>query len=347
MAALSPDSTPAQHAKRLPDNPILKPIPEHPWESSHVLNPTAVELDGSVHLLYRAVGPENTSVIGYARSKDAVHFDERLPLPIYQPRAKFELKAGGPTDNSGCEDARIVRIGDRLYITYTAYDSVHAPQVAESSISVDDFLKRHFHKWTTPVLASPEGIDDKDACLFPEPIDGRYMVLHRVSSHVCADFVSSPSFRQDKLSRCIQIFGPRPGMWDSKKVGIAGPPIKTPAGWLLFYHGITDAGHYCLGAALLDRKDPTRLIGRSSQPIMTPVEPYERDGWINSVVFPCGQVVRGDTIYLYYGGADHVIGVATISLSELLFALQAHVPGVVPARGPQPGSHNRAAAAPS
>jgi predicted GH43/DUF377 family glycosyl hydrolase len=346
MAALSPDATPTQHARRLPTNPVLKPMAEHSWEASHVLNPTAVELDGYVHMLYRAVGPENTSVIGYARAKDGVHFDERLPLPIYQPRAKFELKAGGPTDNSGCEDARVVRIGNRLYITYTAYDSVHAPQVAESSIGVDDFLKRHFDKWTMPELVSPEGVDDKDACLFPEKIDGRYMVLHRVSSHVCADFVSSPSFRHEKLTRCIQIFGPRPGMWDSKKVGIAGPPIKTPLGWILFYHGITDAGHYCLGAVLLDRKDPTRLLGRTSQPIMTPVESYERDGWIDNVVFPCGQVVRHDTIYLYYGGADHVIGVATVSLSELLTALHPHVPGAVPTPGLSPESQGQAAAAP-
>ena len=326
MASLSSNNSPIQHARRLPENPILKPIPDHPWEASHVLNPTAIELDGATHLLYRAVGPENTSVIGYAKSKDGIHFDERLPLPIYIPRAQFELKAGGPTDNSGCEDARAVHIGGRIYITYTAYDSVHAPQVAESSMSEEDFLACHFNNWTMPELVSPIGVDDKDACLFPAKIAGNYMVLHRINSHVCADFVSSPNFRHEKLTRCIQIFGPRPGMWDSKKVGIAGPPIKTPLGWVLFYHGITDEGHYCLGAVLLDRKDPTRLIGRTSQPIMTPVEPWEKSGWINNVVFPCGQVVKKDTVYLYYGGADHVIGVATIGLEELLTALQNHKP---------------------
>ena len=113
-------------------------------------------------------------------------------------------------------------------------------------------------------------------------------------------------------------------MWDSEKVGIAGPPIKTAAGWVLFYHGITATHEYCLGAVLLDRRDPTKVLGRTSQPIMTPVEPWEREGWINNVVFPCGQVLRGDTIYLYYGGADTVIGVATISLSELVSALKPH-----------------------
>jgi predicted GH43/DUF377 family glycosyl hydrolase len=165
-------------------------------------------------------------------------------------------------------------------------------------------------------------VDDKDACIFPEKVGGRYMILHRVSNHVCADYVDSLDFRKETLTRCIQIFGPRRGMWDSQKVGIAGPPIKTSSGWLLFYHGVTDQGHYCLGAILLDRKDPTRVIGRVAQPLMTPVEKWEREGWINNVIFPCGQVVRDDTIYLYYGGADQVIGVATLSLDELVSALR-------------------------
>ncbi len=322
MASLSADGTVTQAAKRYQGNPILEPVAAHPWEASHVLNPTAVELDGSTHILYRAVGPDNTSVIGYARAKDGLHINERLETPIYGPRADFEQKHGGPSDNSGCEDGRLTRIGDRLYLTYTAYDSVVAPEVAESSISVADFLVHRWDRWTPARLISPEGVDDKDACLVPEAMHGRYMVLHRVGGHICADYVTSLNFRDEKLTRCIQILGPRPGMWDAKKVGIAGPPIKTPAGWILFYHGITEAGHYCLGAALLDRRDPTHLIGRTAQPLMTPVEPYEREGWISNVVFPCGQVVKGDTIYLYYGAADHVIGVATVGLDELIAGLK-------------------------
>lgn len=318
IGSLSEDGSVKQHVKRHPDNPILFPDPSHPWEASHVLNPAAIEIDGNVYILYRAVGPDNTSVVGLARSKDGVHVVERLPNPIYVPREKFEQKAAGPTDNSGCEDARVVQIGNRLYITYTAYDSVSNPKVAESSISVKQFLDRDFSEWTKPEIITPAGVDDKDACLFPEKINGQYMVLHRVSSHICADFVSSLSFRQEKITRCIQLLGPRPGMWDSQKVGIAGPPVKTRAGWILFYHGITDAHEYCLGVALLDRHDPTKIIGRSSQPIMTPVFDWERQGWISNVVFPCGQIVRDGLIYLYYGGADHVIGVATIETEDII-----------------------------
>jgi predicted GH43/DUF377 family glycosyl hydrolase len=320
LESMSADGSVKQYAKRASQNPILEPIAEHPWESRYVLNPTAVELDDTVHLLYRAVGDDHTSVIGYATSKDGVHIDERLPLPIYSPRADFEKKRGGPNEASGCEDARIVRIGDRLHITYTAYNSITAPQIAQSSISVADFLARNFDNWTAPILISPEGVDDKDAAIFPEKIQGQYMVLHRVDNYVCADYVNSLDFHKEQVTRCIQIFGPRKGMWDSQKVGIAGPPIKTAAGWLLFYHGV-GGGEYRLGAVLLERKNPTRVIGRTAHPIMTPIEPWERKGWINNVVFPCGQVVRGDTIYLYYGGADAVIGVATLNQSDLISAL--------------------------
>jgi predicted GH43/DUF377 family glycosyl hydrolase len=317
LASMSKDGTIKQHADRFKENPILSPISGHDWESEHVLNPAAIEIDGEVNILYRAIGPENTSVEGLATSKDGVHIDSRLSEPIYIPRADFELKHGGPTDNSGCEDIRAVIISDRIYLTYTAYDSVVAPRVAESSISLDEFKARQFDQWTLPELISPEGIDDKDAAIFPEKISHRYMILHRISGHICADYVASLNFRKEKLTRCIQVIGPRPGMWDSEKVGIAGPPIKTPAGWILFYHAITLEHHYSLGAALLDLKNPTRVLGRTSQPIMTPVEQWEREGWINNVIFPCGQVVRGDTLYLYYGGADQAVGVATLSIEEL------------------------------
>ncbi len=328
LESMSQDGSIKQHAERYVNNPILAPVPDHDWEASHVLNPAAIELEGDVYILYRAVGPANTSVIGLARSRNGFDIDERMDGPIYVPRADFEMKHGGPTDNSGCEDARVVRIDDRLYITYTAYDSVSAPRVATSSISVADFLAHRWDAWTQPLLISPAGIDDKDACIVPEKIDGRYMVLHRIEGHVCADFVDNPDFRSEQLTRCIQIFGARPGMWDARKVGIAGPPIKTRAGWVLFYHGITAEGHYCLGAVLLDSRDLTHVLGRTSQPLLTPMESWEREGWIANVVFPCGQIVRDGTVYLYYGGADHVVGVATLELETLVASLEEQTAGL-------------------
>lgn len=307
-----------QHVERYVKNPILKPIEAHDWESNYVLNPAAIDLDGKVHILYRAVGHDNTSVIGHATSKNGVDIDHRNPKPIYTPRADFESKKAGPGTLSGCEDARIVEIGKRLYITYTAYNGVELPRVASSHIDTTDFLAGQWDRWSPPKLISPDSVDDKDAAILPQKINGQYMILHRVDRHICADFLPSLDFDRVRLDRCIQLIGPRPGMWDHAKVGIAGPPFLTRAGWVLFYHGITRQNHYLLGAVLLDSKDPTKLIGRSALPIMSPLEKWETSGWIPNVVFPCGQIVRDDYIYIYYGGADEVVGVATISEKKLL-----------------------------
>lgn len=306
------------YADRYEKNPVLEPIKDNAWESSYVLNPTAIDIDGEVQIVYRAVGPDNTSVMGLATSKDGFTIDTRLETPIYIPRADFEMKLTSPNGNSGCEDGRIVRIEDRLYVTYTGYNGRDMPAVAVSSINIKDFQAHKWDAWSKPELISPSGIDDKDAAIFPVKINNQYLVLHRIDHHVCADYVDSLDFTTEKLTRCIQLFGPRHGMWDSQKVGINGPPILTDAGWVLFYHGINEDHFYCMGAVLLDKDDPTSIIGRTAAPIMVPRTKYELEGWINNVIFSCGQVVRDDTIYIYYGGADAVVCVATMSLSKLI-----------------------------
>jgi predicted GH43/DUF377 family glycosyl hydrolase len=316
LAALDPSPT-ARAFIRAKENPILAPRGEG-FESRAVFNTAAIELEGSVHLLYRAMGKDNTSVFGYARSKDGVHIDERLDKPAYAPRADFEMKKR--EGNSGCEDPRLVAIGDHLYLTYTAYDGAHNPRGAVSSITIADFLAKKFDKWSLPVLATPDDVDDKDVGLLPEPSQGGQFVLyHRIAHRVCADLLPDLSFGR-RASRCIEIMAPRPGMWDSAKVGIAGPPIKIGVNWLLIYHGISDHGVYRLGAAMLST-DGLSVLARSADPILEPVEPYELAGEVGKVVFSCGAVARGDTLYLYYGGADKVLGVATASLSRVVKAL--------------------------
>jgi predicted GH43/DUF377 family glycosyl hydrolase len=310
------------YAERHTNNPILESIKENEWESMYVLNPTAIDIDGTINIVYRAIDPYNTSTMGIAKTNDGFTIDSRESEPIYVPRTEFELKLNQPAGNSGCEDGRIMRIEDRLYVTYTGYNGQEMPAVAASSISVKDFKNSKWDKWTIPELISPRGIDDKDAAIFDRKIDDKYLVLHRIDHHVCADYIDNLDFSTQKLTRCIQMFGPRPGMWDSQKVGINGPPFLTDQGWVLFYHGISDTFAYCMGAVLLDKEDPTTVIGRTAAPIMEPVTDYELKGWIDNVVFSCGQVVRGDLIYIYYGGADTVVGVATLSLSELLNSLR-------------------------
>jgi predicted GH43/DUF377 family glycosyl hydrolase len=111
-------------------------------------------------------------------------------------------------------------------------------------------------------------------------------------------------------------------MWDSKKVGIAAPPFLCGEHWLLFYHGIADDTTYRVGAVLLDRDDPTTIRSRTTAPLLEPTEPYEQKGQTPNVVFPCGAVLRDDTIFLYYGGADSTVNVTTIHKTKLLDILR-------------------------
>lgn len=302
-------------AFRFSGNPIITPG-SHDWESKATFNPAAVETGGKIYLLYRAMSEDNTSVIGYAASEDGLKIDERLDMPIFVPREPFEVKeiAGG---SSGCEDPRITKIDDKLYLCYTAFNGVDPPMVAATSISVADFVN-HRWNWERSYLITPKGVDEKDACILPEKINGKYMVFHRVETHVCADFLPSLDFSQEKVTKCIQIFGPRAGMWDSLKVGITGPPIKTEKGWLLLYHGVSDHNTYRVGAVLLDLDDPTVVISRLPEPILEPEESFEKEGQVPNVVFPCGVVQRDGKLFIYYGGADQVVCGAQIDLDKLL-----------------------------
>lgn len=302
--------------ERYKGNPILEPVAERTWEDMAVFNPAAVYEDGKVHILYRAMGSDGMSSLGYAVSKDGVNIDERLPYPIYTPREPFETKL--KDGNFGCEDPRLVKIDERFYITYTAFDGgVNPPRVAFSSIKVDDFLNRRW-EWERPILISPPNIDDKDACIFPKKINDKYVFLHRINDDIWIDFVDNLEFKDNHFLDGAILMHTRVDHWDHKKIGIAGPPIETDKGWLLLYHGISEDKFYKVGACLLDLNNPDTLISRLSYPVFEPEEKYELEGIVNNVVFPCGNVVIDDTLYIYYGGADKVLGVAKMNLPILL-----------------------------
>ena len=311
----------ARQLSRFEGNPIIAPIPEHAWESQATFNPAAIYEDGKVRILYRAMSNDNTSVFGYASLADGVHIAKRLTEPVYTPREDFESKKV-PGGNSGCEDPRISKIGDVIYMCYTAYDGVDPPRVAFTSIGVQDFVDHHWN-WTKPVLISPPGLDDKDAAIFPRKIGGQYWFLHRLGSDIWID--SIPDLNFDGSSKFLGgkiLMRPRDTAWDSKRIGISGPPIETKEGWLLLYHGISKrTNHYNIRAALLDLKDPSRILYRTHDTLLEPKMPYERDGIVSNVVFPCGAVVIHDQLFVYYGGADKVVGVATIEMKALVNGL--------------------------
>ncbi len=163
-------------------------------------------------------------------------------------------------------------------------------------------------------------MDDKDAAIFPKKIGGKYAILHRLGIGVWIDFVDDLRFEGKRWLDGHVLMRPRAGMWDSRKIGIGGPPIETKKGWLLLYHGISkrDDRHYHVRAALLDLKNPAKVIARTKYPIFEPEAPYERQGLVPNVVFPCGSALLDGRLYVYYGGGDRVVGVASIKLAHLL-----------------------------
>lgn len=303
---------------RFHENPILIPIPEHQWESKAVYNPAAIYEDGTVHILYRAQSDDDVSTFGYATSQDGFHIDERLPYPVYVPREQFEMKVVDAI--SGCEDPRIVKIDDRFYVCYTAYDGgASPPKVAMTSIRVKDFLDRNW-AWEKPIIISPPDIDDKDACLFPKKINGKYVFFHRISGNIWIDYRENLDFSDGRFLGGEVLMEPNKKSWDNHKIGIAGPPIETKDGWLLLYHGVdtNDERVYKVGAVLLDLEKPSKVIQWLSYPIFEPETRYEMKGQVDKVVFPCGQAIVNGEVFLYYGGADSVVGVAQMNLDQIL-----------------------------
>lgn len=305
---------------RFSENPILIPLPYHDWESEAVFNAATIADGGKIHILYRAMGKDNTSVIGYAQSIDGTSISERLDSPIYVPRTGFEKKAR--PGNSGCEDPRLTKIGDTIYMCYTAYNAHDPWRVAFTSIAEEDFQNKVW-KFKEPILISPPGIEDKNAAIFPEMVNNAYVFFHRIDPCIWIDYVPDLEFEKNARWLSGQIFlEPRSDKWDSEKVGISGPPVKTDKGWLLIYHGVSKKDrNYRLGALLLHPEHPNHIIARLDEPILEPETEYEMKGVRDGTVFSNGMTVKDNLLYVYYGGADQVLAVATCELDKLLFEL--------------------------
>jgi predicted GH43/DUF377 family glycosyl hydrolase len=317
VASMLPETSDQARFKRCEKNPIITSKKENSFESKATFNPAAIELGGKVNILYRAMSDDNTSTVGLAVSANGTDIAERLNEPVYVPRGDFEMKkvSGG---NSGCEDPRLTKIGKDIFMCYTAFDGIGPPRVAVSSIPEKDFLARKWD-WKEPFLLTPGGFDDKDACLLPTKFKDGYFVLHRVDNEICGDYLKTLDFHTESVKKCIRIMGPRRNAWDSAKVGITAPPIRTKYGWLLIYHGVSKSrSTYRIGAALLDLKDPAIVIARGADAIFEPEQDYEKNGIVANVVFPCGMVERKGLLYIYYGGADKVVGVATMKLQDII-----------------------------
>jgi predicted GH43/DUF377 family glycosyl hydrolase len=292
-------------------NPILTAA-DWPYPAHSVFNPGATLLpDGTTLLLCRVEDRRGHSHLCAARSANGVddwQIDRQPTLPADPER--------WPEEEWGIEDPRITFLPElgQYAMVYTAYTSV-GPGVALAL--TEDF--RRFER--LGMIMSPE---DKDAALFPHRIGGHWALIHRpVSAPGAHMWISySPDLRHWG-SHKLMLEARHGGWWDANKIGLSAPPIETPGGWLVIYHGVrqTAAGSlYRLGLALFDLHTPERCLKRGDEWIFGPEEPYERRGDVDNVVFPCGYTLGpdGDTLHLYYGAADTSIALAAGSLRALL-----------------------------
>ncbi|MDN5317919.1 MAG: beta,2-mannobiose phosphorylase / 1,2-beta-oligomannan phosphorylase [Thermoanaerobacterium sp.] len=292
--------------KRLSDKPILEPVTEHEWERKAVFNCSAIYDNGLFHLIYRAtdIGPhvkygKYISRLGYAVSKDGINF-MRLDKPVLSNDVEQELR--------GCEDPRIVKIDDTYYMMYTGFGDR-----TDDDYRICLATSKNLINWERKGVVLDE--PNKDAALFPEKINGNYVMFHRRYPDIWLAYSNDLKNWFNHKS----IIKPIKGTWESSRVGVAGPPIRTKYGWFLIYHAADDDNVYRLGAALLDINDPSIVLARQKEPILEPELEWEKNGFISNVVFSCGNAVRGDDIFVYYGGADTVIGVAYINMNDIKF----------------------------
>ncbi len=298
--------------QRHPANPILLPDPSSPWESVNVFNAAVIHHNGLFHMHYRAQGQDWISRIGYAVSEDGVHWN-RLRHPVLEPN-------GDPLERRGVEDPRVTCLEGTFYMCYTAYGYLGPgqglPRFNGATITPMIARSSNLIAWER-VGPLVRGEDNKDHVLFPRRIQGRYAILHRRRPRIWIAY--SDDLVHWEEADMAPVLGPRPGnLWDSVAVGANGVPIETEHGWLLFYHGYNEHRIYQIGVALLDLEDPTQVIHRPREAILWPEELWEVRGDVANVVFSCANIRVGDRIYVYYGGGDHVIGLATGSFAELL-----------------------------
>lgn len=314
---------PRELFRRHPRNPILTSA-DFPRMVNATFNPGAIEHDDETLLLVRVEQRTGLSYLAVATSADG-RSGWRLDRDrVMQPALDSDDECWG------IEDPRITRIDGQYLITYTGFSRSGPLVCLASTTDFHTFERRG-------VMMAPE---DKDAALFPTRFDGRYAMIHRPSPAMaelgCHIWLSwSPDLRHWGDSQVL-LPARQGGWWDARKVGLGPPPLATPEGWLICYHGVrtTASGSiYRLGLALLDLDDPRVLVCRGDEWVFGPYAPYERNGDVPDVVFPCGWILHddGDTLDLYYGAADSVTCLATASLTELLDHLRTH-PGPIGGR---------------
>jgi len=325
---------------------VLEPT-ELEFESQAVLNPAVVQKGNTLHMFYRAVKEGNYSTIGYCKLEGPLKVVERKKSPVLFPEFDYE--------NHGMEDPRIVFFDGMYYVFYTAYDGKNALIAYATSKNLKKWKKQgvitpkitydkaedifrsskqnlkekyfFFESYYKDIVASDVLLWEKDAFIFPKKIKNRIAMIHRILPDI--QIIYFKDFKEltleywkkylKKLGRHV-VLEPKHG-YESRNIGAGPPVIETEKGWLMIFHAVEDSNKgkiYHASAALLDRKDPQKVIGHLKRPLFSPTEDYEKLGDVNNVVFPSSTAIFDGRLYIYYGAADKRIAVASVNLNELL-----------------------------
>ncbi len=319
---------------RYPKNPILERNTKIPWSKGSVLNPTVWFEDGIFKMAYRATNDvymneagRYMSSIGYAESKDGIHF-KAFSKPLISPDKEFEMKLG-------CEDPRITKINGKYFLYYAAVGEgvpgIHYGLNVRIALATSLDLKI----WNKHGIVGPKNSISKAAFLFPEKIKGKYVMFYTLnadssnSSIMCTEFDSLDEVIKPPATSMVEngdlenyeknvVFRPSKNSFRGPEAGAV--PVKTDNGWLMIYcpENATKGPLWTIGAALLDLKNPRKILAQTVEPILTPETESELKGVVNNVTFPEGAVVVGNDLFVYYGSGDQGICLATCNINDLI-----------------------------
>jgi len=301
-------------AERSSTEPVL--APSLPWNATGLFNPTAISVNGETVLLFRATDAKMTSRIGYAKSKDGVHFQANAE-PVLVPEAAYEK-------DGGVEDPRVVKIGGTYYLTYTGYNLKDAQLCLATSVDLVHWTRKgvmlpaYKGTWNTKWT--------KSGAIIPEKINGKWWMYY-LGTRTDADgkdrdymgLATSGDLEHWADATQAPVLPRRAGAFDSRVMEPGPTPLMTSAGILVLYNGASEDLVYGPAWALFDKRDPGKLIARAEKAFLVPELAWEKKGIVPNVIFLEGAVFGREVNGTiegrgYYGAADTVIGLAKIRI---------------------------------
>jgi predicted GH43/DUF377 family glycosyl hydrolase len=326
---------------------ILSKSESSKYNNFAVLNPSAIIENNHIYLYYRSVNKQKVSSISLCLLKNDEIINCRLK-PVILPEYEYEYK--------GVEDPRIVKIDSIFYLTYTAYDGINARIAVATSKNGIDFKKEGVispqikYKKVIDLFLKNKKLElkdkylkygqiyiknrgenmflwDKDGILFPKKINGKFVLLHRIYPSIqMIEFDSFEELKQDdfwetKIKNIHNDIVLNPKYWfENSYIGGGCPPIEIPEGWLFVYHTVesnNEGNIYHASIALLNKNNPRIEISRMKNPLFSPDSDWEKNGWVNNVVFPSGAYIVDDKLYIYYGAADQYVALKVFEMKTI------------------------------